>query len=91
MCLIMKDKGCMLSTVGFWLLVVGAVNWGLVGLGSFFNGDWNVVHMIFGSWASWLESAIYVVVGIAGVMLAFGCKCDQCKVASGVGGGQPGM
>jgi len=80
----MREKGCTLSTIGFYIVLVGAVNWGLVGLGGFFGGDWNVVHMIFGSWA-WLELAVYVVVGISGLMLVFGCKCDKCKVA----GGQP--
>lgn len=87
MCVILRDKGCMMSTVGFWLVLVGAINWGLVGLGGFFGGDWNVVHMIFGSWA-WLEWAVYVVVGACGVMLAFGCKCDKCKAGMGMGGGQ---
>jgi uncharacterized membrane protein YuzA (DUF378 family) len=81
----MQDKGCTMSTVGFWLVLVGAINWGLVGLGGFFGGDWNVVHMLFGSWA-WLESAVYVVVGISGVMLAFGCKCDKCKAGSAMSG-----
>lgn len=80
----------MVSTIGFWLVLVGAINWGLVGLGGFFGGDWNIVHMIFGSWM-WLEAAIYVVVGVCGVMLAFGCKCDKCKADAGTGGGQPGM
>ncbi|MEK7117989.1 MAG: DUF378 domain-containing protein [Patescibacteria group bacterium] len=86
----MKDKGCMMSTVGFWFLVVGAVNWGLVGLGNFFGADdgWNVIHLVF-EFLPWLEWAIYVVVGICGVLLAFGCKCDKCKVDSGAGGSQP--
>lgn len=84
MAIILKDKGCIYSNVGFWLLVVGAVNWGLVGLGGFFGGDWNVVKMLFGNWM-WLENAVYVLVGVSGVMLAIGCKCDKCKVA----GGQP--
>ena len=75
-----------MSNIGFWLVVVGAVNWGLVGLGGFFDASWNVVHMLFGSWM-WLENAVYVVVGISGVMLAFGCKCDKCKSDSGLGGG----
>jgi len=88
MCVIMKDKGCMASTVGFWLLIAGAINWGLVGLGGFFGGDWNVFHMVFGTWA-WLEWGVYVLVGLVGVMLAIGCKCDKCKADSGVSGGQP--
>ena len=71
-----------------WILVmIGAVNWGLVGLGWVVGGgsDWNVVHMILGSWA-WAEWVIYVLVGVSGIMLAIGCKCDKCKAA---GGGAP--
>ncbi len=78
----MRERGCTASTIGFYLLVVGAINWGLVGLGGFFGGDWNIVSMLFGKWM-WLENAIYVLVGVAGVMLVIGCKCDTCKAASG--------
>ena len=32
-----------------WVLViVGALNWGLVGLGGFLGGNWNLVNLIFG-------------------------------------------
>ena len=79
MAVIMRDKGCMPSTIGFYLVIIGAVNWGLVGLGDFFGGaNWNIVHLIFGS-MSWLEAAVYVVVGIAGVMTLMGCKCKVCS------------
>ncbi len=77
MCIIMKDKGCMPSTIGYYIVLAGALNWGLVGLGGFFGGDWNVVHMIFGS-MMWVESAFYVLVGAAAVMTLVGCKCALC-------------
>lgn len=48
------------------LVIVGALNWGLVGLGGFANANWNVVDLIFGSISS-LEDLIYVVVGLAGL------------------------
>ena len=44
-----------------WVLVVGAVNWGLVGLLNL-----NVVEMILGA-GSLLTRVVYVVVGVAGV------------------------
>ncbi len=78
----MKDKGCMMSTIGFWLIIVGAVNWGLVGIGGFLHQDLNVVHMLLGSWAM-VEWAVYVLVGLAGVMMLFGCKCEKCKMSGG--------
>lgn len=43
------------------LVIIGALNWGLVGL-----LDFNLVTTIFGSIA-WLEKAIYIIVGLAGI------------------------
>jgi len=70
------------AKLSWWLMVIGALNWGLVGLGGWFGGDWNVVSMLFGSWP-WLESLVYVLVGVSGVMaLAGGCKCKACKMSA---------
>ena len=44
-----------------WVLVVGALNWGLVGLLNL-----NVVEMLLGS-GSLLTRAVYIVVELAGV------------------------
>ena len=53
-----------LHTVTFILVVVGAVNWGLVGLGNLLSsGGWNVVDMILGSWPV-VENLVYVLVGL---------------------------
>lgn len=62
------------------LLVVGGLNWGLVGLGGFMGGDWNVVHMILGSWPV-VEWAVYVLVGLSAVWLVVTHKkdCMMCK------------
>ncbi len=49
------------------LLVIGGLNWGLVGLGMLFGGNWNVVNMILGSWPM-VEGVVYVLVGISAVM-----------------------
>jgi hypothetical protein len=46
----------------FILLVVGGLNWLLIGL-----GGWNVVMMIFGSMGVWVERIIYILVGLAAV------------------------
>ena len=43
------------------LIVVGAINWGLVGI-----WDFNLVNAIFGSWG-WLETTVYVLVGLSGL------------------------
>lgn len=45
------------------IVIIGAINWGLVG---FF--DFNLVAMIFGS-MSWISRIIYALVGICGIYL----------------------
>ncbi len=66
--------------VGFILVVVGALNWGLIGLGGFMMADWNVVNMILGSWPQ-LEWLVYILVGISGVMLLVSHKKD-CRACA---------
>lgn len=61
------------------LVTIGALNWGLVGLGWLAGGaDWNVVHMLLGSWMK-VEAVVYVLVGLAGVYkivcCSKGCGC----------------
>lgn len=52
----------------WWLVVVGAINWGLVGLGAWLGaGNWNVVEMVFGGFG--LANLVYVVVGASGLWL----------------------
>lgn len=67
----------MLHMVAFALLLVGGLNWGLVGL---FN--LNLVSMIFGS--TGLENIIYILVGASAVFIAVGHKKD-CKICGGKG------
>lgn len=58
------------AQVLFWLAVIGALNWGLVG---FFN--WDLVRAIFGGSArtdaSGLARVVYALVGLAGLGLLF--------------------
>jgi hypothetical protein len=51
--------------VAIVLAVIGAVNWGLVGL-----FDWNLVSAIFGPMST-VSRIIYVLVGLAGLYLVF--------------------
>lgn len=45
------------------IAIIGAINWGLVGI-----FDFNLVAWIFGS-MSWLSRIIYSLVGIAGIYM----------------------
>lgn len=70
-----------LHMVAFLLAVVGGLNWGLVGLGGFAGADWNVVHMILGSWPV-IEWVVYVLVGLSALYLVVGHKKD-CVMCMG--------
>lgn len=48
------------------LVIVGALNWGLVGVGWFVDANWNLVELVFGSIPT-VEALIYLVVGLAGL------------------------
>ena len=57
------------SSIGlaaYVLVVVGALNWGLIGLGSFIGENLDVVNMILGGTPQ-LENIVYVLVGLAGI------------------------
>ncbi len=57
----MKNKG--LDYLALTIAIIGAVNWGLIGLFSF-----DLVAFIFGN-MSWLSRIIYALVGIAGLYI----------------------
>ncbi len=61
--------------VTFLLVVVGALNWGLIGLLNF-----NLVKMVLGSWPM-VETLVYVLVGASAVYLLATHKND-CKTCS---------
>lgn len=56
-----------------WLVVVGAVNWGLVGL-----MDYNLVEGLLGSWPG-VVRLVYLLVGAAGVWGAYGMLTNSKK------------
>lgn len=67
----------MLHMVAFTLLIVGGLNWGLVGLFGL-----NLVTMLLG--ATGLENIVYILVGASAVYIAFG-HMKECRMCSGKG------
>lgn len=65
-----------LHMVSFVLVVVGALNWGLVGL-----MDYNLVESLLGA-GSGVTQLVYVLVGAGALYLVLTHKND-CKVCSG--------
>lgn len=49
-----------LLKISKWLVVIGAANWGLIGLFNF-----NLVSFLFGSWPV-VVRVVYILVGLAG-------------------------
>jgi hypothetical protein len=69
--------------IAFILLIIGGLNWGLVGIGGLASSDWNVVHLILGGMPA-LEWLVYILVGISAVFIAVGHKkdCRACTMGS---------
>ena len=68
----MKDGKCGLHCVAFWLLWVGGLNWGLVGLFQF-----NLVETLLGGWP-WLVRLVYILVGLSALFMLADKKCSKC-------------
>lgn len=65
--------------IAFVLVIVGALNWGLVGVGHFVETNLNVVNLLVGTWPA-VEAVVYILVGLSAVGMLFGCKkCGTCK------------
>jgi len=65
----------MLHMAAFTLVIVGAVNWGLVGLFNF-----NLVNTILAS-VPGVEQIVYILVGASGVYIG-ATHMSDCKVCS---------
>ena len=75
----MKSMGW-LHVAAFTLTVVGALNWGLVGLFNF-----NLVSTLLGMGG--LEQLVYVLVGVSAVYILITHK-DDCKTCMAMMGGK---
>ncbi len=75
----MAKKKNFLDWIAFVLILIGALNWGLVG---FFHFD--LVVAIFGSMST-ATRIVYAIVGVAGVyaIIRALCCCGKCPVKSG--------
>lgn len=80
-----NTKACGKTRKLAWILVIiGALNWGLVGIAGFIGDvNLNVVNLIFGSWIG-LENLVYLLVGISAILSLKDCrkcksgKCEEC-------------
>ncbi|MFC1599534.1 DUF378 domain-containing protein [Patescibacteria group bacterium] len=61
------------------LTVVGALNWGLVGLGGFLGSNLNLVNLIFGAWPM-VEWIVYLLVGVSGILTLWAHATKKCHM-----------
>lgn len=64
-----------MHVVAFILLVVGGLNWLLIGL-----GGWNLVTMIFGPLGDWAVRVVYILVGLSAIweVAMHKSNCKMC-------------
>ncbi|QQR54526.1 DUF378 domain-containing protein [Candidatus Peregrinibacteria bacterium] len=68
-----KGSSGTLGTVAWALMFIGALNWGLIGLGALIgDSNWNLVNMLLGQWPT-VESVVYLIVGVGAVYCLVDC------------------
>ncbi|MDQ5883525.1 MAG: hypothetical protein QG654_439 [Patescibacteria group bacterium] len=67
-----------MKKLAWWLVIIGALNWGLIGLGSlFFGGEINLVSILLGYGV--FAKIVYLLVGVSAVYVLMGhCGCKGC-------------
>ena len=76
----MDKAPCSLHKVAYVLIIVGALNWGAIGVGGFLGKNLNLVNMLLGSWPS-VEWIVYILVGLSGLsMCAIAKCCGSCEM-----------
>lgn len=68
----MGHKMCKGHKIAWILLLIGGLNWGLVGLANI-----DLVDMLLGSWPL-AARIVYILVGLSAVMMLFKHKCKAC-------------
>jgi uncharacterized membrane protein YuzA (DUF378 family) len=66
-----------------WILVmIGGLNWLLVGIGEFAGSNWNVVNLLLGSWPQ-IEWLVYVLVGLSAIyeIVMHRKNCKACSAS----------
>ena len=60
-----EEKMLYAEKIAFWLIVIGGINWGAIGL-----LDFNIVGAVFGG-ASLISRIIYIIVGLSALWLVY--------------------
>ncbi len=77
----MKKINQMCSGMLF-LLIIGGINLGLIGLGMLIGSDLNVVASLIGKWPA-VEAILYIIIGLASIkaiIVMLMCKKGNCSI-----------
>ena len=72
------DSKKLLHIVAFSLLIIGGINWGVIG---FFGADYDLIDLVFGS-LDVVPEVLETLVGVSALYVLFTHKGD-CKVCGG--------
>lgn len=63
-----------LDMIAKYLVIIGGINWGLVGAGKLAGGEgWDVVNMLLGGFAGGIVAKlVYVLVGLSALYMLYG-------------------
>lgn len=68
-----NNRGVQLNTldwIALALVIIGALNWGLIGIGMFLDANWNLVDILLG-WAPDIEALVYLLVGLSALYVFY--------------------
>ena len=73
-------KKPLIKKIAMILVLIGALNWGLVGVGLFFGSNYDLVDYIaYTLGIDMLAMVVYVLVGLSGIYLLL-CSKAMCKM-----------
>jgi uncharacterized membrane protein YuzA (DUF378 family) len=73
----------MVGKIAWILILIGGLNWGLIGLGMFLNINLNIFSLILTGWPK-VEALVYLLVGVAVVLKLMHKKCGACMPEGGM-------
>ncbi|MBP6981764.1 DUF378 domain-containing protein [Candidatus Gracilibacteria bacterium] len=71
-------KSCAVHSVSYVLVLIGALNWGLVALGYWMNMNLNLVNLLLGGFPQ-VENIVYLLVGLSALAMVTKGSCGYCK------------
>jgi hypothetical protein len=73
-----------LHMIAWVLVIIGGLNWLLIGLGGFFGGNWDVVWLLLGNWPQ-IQWIVYILIGLSAVyeLITHWKNCKMCSSGSG--------